>query len=142
MGNEAEAKKPRWRKVSGGRHKLPSGITVVKGQVFSAFEWELGGHKHMYELIEDPSCPKTAVPGSTEDESLVALEIVHRTRGWYDVVNPKTGVKVNDRPLRAEEARLLAGGGEPKEEAAEATEMAPEASGTDEAGNDIDKEGE
>lgn len=62
-------------------------------------------------MNEDDSSPKDksgeVIGGIESDEPPLGLKAVHRSGGWYDVVNEKTGKPINDKSLRKDEAEAL-----------------------------------
>lgn len=99
-----EEVKPRWRKLGGGTHTMRDGTRVKTGEIVCAWEWELTGVLDLFDCL-DPQI----VEEEEEEEELVTLKIVHRGGAYFDVVNPVTGERINERALKREQAEILAG---------------------------------
>lgn len=100
-------KKPRWRKIGGGSMRLRRGKIVKPNEVFRADPDELpAGCEHLLVALDDIPEEEAPKPTSTKPR----FELQSKGGGWYDVVNTVSGKTVNDKSLRATEAKELIDG--------------------------------
>lgn len=113
---------------------------VRAGETFRAYGHEPFVRKWAYKLEEvvgGAAEPVSTEPTELEDAADAAHEsvnpeMVHTGGGWYDVINPVTGVKLNSRSLRKSAAeKFLTGGSSKSEPAQEQAEGEEEPSDAD-----------
>lgn len=73
---------------------------LVPGDQVTCYPDDLCGVMHKFRVVSEPPPPTTMLAG---------LALVQRSPGWFDVVNPATGVKINSSALRKEDALELIG---------------------------------
>lgn len=121
----------KWKKIGGGTFRMKDGRIIKPNQVFEAYESDIPEVFRRWVIPLDPF-PKEKVkvennfeikPAESknvkekdentekeldikEDEEL-EVEMVHRGGGWYDVVNKKSGKKINEKPLKKTDAEIL-----------------------------------
>ena len=91
------AGKLRWKKISGGIHNHRDGQVVRKGEVLYANE--LGSV--LAKGFECLDSSKGLFGGG------ISLGIKSLGNGWFDVINKATGEKLNDKSLRARDAKMF-----------------------------------
>ena len=96
--------KVRWRKDGGGTFRLARGKIVKPKEIFLAHPDEIPkGFRDTVIALEDlpeDKSPKPASPGPR-------FELLSKNGGWYDVINTESEKPVNDKSLRASEAKEL-----------------------------------
>lgn len=96
-----EETKQRFRKIGGGSFRLARGKIIKPNEVFSAYPSEIP------EAFRDVIVP---VDGEIRESTPVEdvgekYHLVHKGRGWYDIVNTASGKAINDHGLREAEAK-------------------------------------
>ena len=89
--------KVRYKKIRGGIHKHGDGQVVRKGEILYADPESLSPI-----VLEGFTCLDEEIKQAT---SGISLGIRDKGNGWYDVINKNTGEKLNDKSLRAKDAR-------------------------------------
>jgi len=117
----------KWKKIGGGTFRMKDGRIIKPNQVFEAYESDIPQAFRKFVVPLDP-LPKEEVKVEDnfeikpaegkkeedmekeldikEDEEL-EVEMVHRGGGWYDVINKKSGKKINEKPLKKTDAEIL-----------------------------------
>ncbi len=95
-------KRIKWKKIGGGTFRMSSGKIIKPNQEFMATPEEIPS------AFRDVIRPLDYVPDLKEISATVpqTYEIVHRSYGWYDIVN-SYGKKVNEKSLRKTEAETM-----------------------------------
>lgn len=90
-------------KTGMGKHRIRRNgrmIVLKPGDEIDCNRHELGGAIDKFEQMEpDPPPPKPRA----------GLKMKPRGSGWYDVFNEKTGKKINDKPIKKQDAIKLVG---------------------------------
>lgn len=102
-----EVEKPKYKLREGcGKHILGRGKnakTIQPGQVVRATPEELAGAMDKFDLVLDTIREDVNAPEAT-------LIPKHKGGGWYDVINSKTGMRINQKSLKQDEAMALLNG--------------------------------
>ena len=77
-------------------------VTLKPGDIIECEPEQLGCGRDKFEAL-DPEPPPTPPPFPK-----TGLRVVSRGAGWFDVINPTTGMPINDHALRFEDASALA----------------------------------
>ena len=90
----------KWYALFSGKRKL-----VVKGDKFTAHEWEVNAVKDKVILLTPPE--ETDGNDLAADKDAGGNKAVHRGFGRYDIVNTVSGKKLNSQFLSKSEAERL-----------------------------------
>ena len=97
--------RPLWKKLGGGAMGI-RGKDVKSGETFRVYEQEIPEQfKDLLQKVRDGDEEKQ----EKEPEPKRNLRIESVGGGWYNVVNEETGTAINDKGLREQEAKELAG---------------------------------
>lgn len=92
-----------YRLIEGaGKHALrtPEGVVMLHaGDSFRAYPYQVQSIIDKLEIVEDLSVPA----------GLSLPRVVPRGRGWFNVINSATGLPINDKALRFDEAVAMRG---------------------------------
>lgn len=96
--------KIRWRKDGGGTFRLARGKIVKPNEIFLAHPDEIPkGFRDTVIALEDLTEEAPPMPTSNKPR----FELRSKSGGWYDAINTESGKPVNDKSLRASEAKEL-----------------------------------
>ncbi len=92
----------KWKKIGGGTFRMASGKIIKPNQEFMAVPEEIP------EAFRDVIRPLEYVPEPVEVSATTpqTYEIVHRSYGWYNIIDSQ-GKKVNEKSLRKAEAEAM-----------------------------------
>lgn len=95
---------PRYKLQSGKHYLMRRGKLrrYVAGDIIEAEEWEVNGFTDSETRFVPLDPPEPVIVADS-------MRIKHKGAGWYDVINPATGEKLNDAGLRKEDAEAMVG---------------------------------